>query len=90
MKAVEDFKTRLNEHGYGMSDEEKHAKMIKQLYYIEGNWTEIIPDDYFTDRMKVQQSCIWELLNTERNYIVKMRLVWEVMIISMVNGNFLY
>ena len=61
-----------------MFDPEKHAAMIKQLYYIEDNWTEIIQDIYLTPRMKEQQSCIWELLTTERNYICKMRLVWEV------------
>ena len=62
LQAVDDFKARLKEHGDEMFDPERHAAMIKQLYYIEDNWTEIIQDIYLTPRMKEQQSCIWELL----------------------------
>ena len=88
MQVIEDFENRLKTHGEAMFDLEKHAAMIKQLYYIEENWTEIIPDIYLTPRMKEQQSCIWELLTTERNYICKMRLIWEVG--TLVNQFFLF
>ena len=45
-------------------------------HYLEESWTEVITvHEGMTNREKIQQETIWELLITERNYLRKIRVI---------------
>ena len=51
-------------------------------HYLEESWTEVITvHEGMTNREKIQQETIWELLITERNYLRKIRVIIVVSVL---------
>ncbi|XP_047139178.1 pleckstrin homology domain-containing family G member 5 isoform X2 [Hydra vulgaris] len=48
-------------------------------YFLENSWSDVISDHfYLTKKSRFQQQALWEFLSTERNYILKLKIIVEV------------
>ena len=52
---------------------------ILALYSLEEDWNELVsPDNNLSERMKNQQTAIWELITTELAYIRTVKVIQDV------------
>ena len=57
--------------------------MEEALYSLEDNWTDIVESHaQLSERLKAQQTALWELISTELAYIRTLKVIQDVSVSS--------
>ena len=79
---MSDILSHYSHHGFE-SDGESDRESLQDAF-LEDSWTDVINEvEGMTRREKIQQEAIWELLITERNYLRKLRVIMQVLMMCM-------